>query len=115
MRSSSRQRGASLKVVSNYAIGVDNVDVAAATARKILVCNTPDVLTETTADLTFALILSGARRVVEGVDSRASRRLADLGAAASALAKMSTGQRSEWSVSDVSALPSLGEGRRVSG
>lgn len=60
--------GSSLKVVSNYAIGVDNVDVAAATARKILVCNTPDVLTETTADLTFALILGGARRVVEGVE-----------------------------------------------
>lgn len=60
--------GESLKVVSNYAIGVDNVDIAAATARKILVCNTPDVLTETTADLTFALILSGSRRLIEGVE-----------------------------------------------
>jgi glyoxylate reductase len=55
-----------LKVVSNMAVGYDNVDVAAATQRRIPVGNTPDVLTETTADLTFALLLSAARRLPEG-------------------------------------------------
>src|SRR5205085_9927372 len=56
----------SLKVISNYAVGVDNVDVEAATERGIPVGFTPDVLTEATADATFALILAAARRVVEG-------------------------------------------------
>lgn len=60
--------GPRLRVVSNHAIGVDNVDVAAATARGVLVCNTPEVLTETTADLAFALMLAAARRLQEGVD-----------------------------------------------
>ncbi len=55
-----------LKVVSNFAVGFNNIDVAAATARKVLVTNTPGVLTETTADMAFALMLSAARRVVEG-------------------------------------------------
>jgi glyoxylate reductase len=55
-----------LKVVSNMAVGYDNVDVQAATQRGIPVGNTPDVLTETTADLTFALLLSAARRLPEG-------------------------------------------------
>lgn len=54
-----------LKVVSNYAVGFDNIDVAAATKRGICVTNTPDVLTPATADLTFALILASARRVIE--------------------------------------------------
>jgi glyoxylate reductase len=54
-----------LRAISNYAVGSDNVDVAAATARGIPVGNTPDVLTETTADLAFALILAAARRIVE--------------------------------------------------
>jgi glyoxylate reductase len=58
--------GAGLKVVSNCAVGVDNVDVAAATARGIPVGNTPGVLTEATADFTFALLMAAARRVVEG-------------------------------------------------
>ncbi|HUH97611.1 MAG TPA: NAD(P)-dependent oxidoreductase, partial [Anaerolineales bacterium] len=57
---------ARLKVISNMAVGVDNVDVAAATARKLPVGNTPGVLTDATADQTFALLLSAARRVVEG-------------------------------------------------
>jgi glyoxylate reductase len=60
--------GPQLRVVANHAIGVDNVDVAAATARSVLVCNTPGVLTETTADLAFALMLAAARRLQEGVD-----------------------------------------------
>jgi glyoxylate reductase len=55
-----------LKVISNYAVGVDNVDVEAATERGIPVGYTPDVLTEATADATFALMLAAARRVAEG-------------------------------------------------
>jgi glyoxylate reductase len=57
--------GPQLKVVSNYAVGFDNVDVPACTARGIPVGNTPGVLTETTADLAFALLLAAARRVPE--------------------------------------------------
>ncbi|HEU5056381.1 MAG TPA: D-glycerate dehydrogenase [Kofleriaceae bacterium] len=55
-----------LKVVANHAVGYDNVDVAAATGRGIVVTNTPDVLTDATADFTFALILAAARRLGEG-------------------------------------------------
>ena len=54
-----------LRAVANYAVGTDNVDLRAATARGIPVGNTPDVLTETTADLAFALMLAAARRLVE--------------------------------------------------
>ncbi|MGB9877115.1 MAG: glyoxylate reductase [bacterium] len=54
-----------LRIISNYAVGYDNIDVKEATRRKIMVTNTPGVLTETTADLTFALILATARRLVE--------------------------------------------------
>ena len=60
--------GPRLKVISNYAVGYDNVDVAAATARRIPVGNTPGVLTETTADMAFALLMAAARRIVEGAD-----------------------------------------------
>lgn len=56
-----------LKVISNCAVGVDNVDLAAATHRGIPVGNTPDVLTDATADMAFALLLAAARRIVEGV------------------------------------------------
>jgi glyoxylate reductase len=56
----------SLRAVSNLAVGFDNVDVAACTARRIPVGNTPGVLTETTADFAFALLLGAARRLVEG-------------------------------------------------
>jgi glyoxylate reductase len=54
-----------LLVVANMAVGYDNIDVAAATARRIPVTNTPGVLTETTADLAWALLMAAARRVVE--------------------------------------------------
>jgi len=54
-----------LKVISNLAVGYDNIDVPEATRRGIVVGNTPGVLTETTADLTFALLMAAARRVVE--------------------------------------------------
>ena len=57
--------GPRLRVVSQVAVGVDNIDVPAATARGIPVGNTPGVLSSATADLTFALIMSAARRVVE--------------------------------------------------
>ena len=58
--------GPQLKVVSNYAVGFDNVDVPECTRRGIPVGNTPGVLTETTADLAFALLMAAARRVAEG-------------------------------------------------
>ena len=54
-----------LKMIANVAVGYDNIDLAAATARGILVSNTPDVLTETTADHAFALLLAIARRIPE--------------------------------------------------
>jgi glyoxylate reductase len=54
-----------LRVVSNYAIGYDNIDVQAATERGIVVCNTPGILTDTTADFAFTLMACVARRVVE--------------------------------------------------
>ncbi|NPV87951.1 D-glycerate dehydrogenase [Coprothermobacteraceae bacterium] len=57
--------GPQLKVVANYAVGYDNIDVAEATRRRIVVTNTPGVLTETTADLAWALIMAVARRIVE--------------------------------------------------
>lgn len=58
--------GPGLRVIANLAVGFDNIDVALCRARGIRVTNTPDVLTEATADLTWALILAAARRVVEG-------------------------------------------------
>ncbi|GAA0588526.1 D-glycerate dehydrogenase [Virgibacillus siamensis] len=54
-----------LKIVANMAVGFDNVDIAAAAEKGITVTNTPDVLTATTADLTFALLMASARRIVE--------------------------------------------------
>jgi glyoxylate reductase len=57
-----------LRIVANCAVGYNNVDLVAAEMRKVLVTNTPGVLTEATADLTWALILATTRRLVEGVD-----------------------------------------------
>ncbi len=57
-----------LKLIANFGVGVDHIDVAAAAARGIIVTNTPGVLTEDTADLTMGLILAAARRVVEGAN-----------------------------------------------
>lgn len=57
---------AGIQIIANVAVGFDNIDVPAATRKGILVTNTPDVLTETTADFAFALLLAAARRVVEG-------------------------------------------------
>jgi glyoxylate reductase len=58
--------GPQLKVISNFAVGFDNIDLDAATARGIPVGNTPDVLTDATADFAFALMMSAGRRVLEG-------------------------------------------------
>lgn len=55
-----------LKVIANYAVGYNNIDLPAATQRGIIVTNTPDVLTDATADLTWTLLLALTRRVVEG-------------------------------------------------
>jgi len=60
--------GAQLKVISNMAVGYNNVDVATAHARGIAVGNTPGVLTDATADLTMALLLAAARRIPESID-----------------------------------------------
>ncbi len=60
--------GDQLKLIANFGVGVDHIDVAAAHARGITVTNTPGVLTEDTADLTMGLILAAARRVVEGAN-----------------------------------------------
>ncbi|XEC96766.1 2-hydroxyacid dehydrogenase [Paenibacillus tarimensis] len=57
-----------LKVISNMAVGYNNIDTGEASRRKIMVTNTPGVLTETTADLTFALLLAASRRIVEASD-----------------------------------------------
>lgn len=56
-----------LKVISTYAVGYDNIDVPAATARGVAICNTPGVLTEATADAAFALLMAMARRLPEGI------------------------------------------------
>jgi glyoxylate reductase len=59
-------RATRLRLVANYAVGYDNIDVSACWARGIVVTNTPDVLTDATADLAFGLLLSAARRITEG-------------------------------------------------
>jgi len=58
--------GKKLRVVSNYAVGFDNIDVGACARRGIPVGNTPGVLTDTTADLAWALLMAAARRLPEG-------------------------------------------------
>jgi glyoxylate reductase len=118
-----------LKVVSNYAIGYDNIDVQAATERGIMVCHTPGVLTDTTADFTFTLLACVARRVVEGVRyvregrwktwgpmlclgydlHRATLGLVGLGRIGSAVAKRATGFEMRILYHDVDRRPSLEE------
>ena len=65
-------------MIANYAVGYDNIDVDAATARGIPVGNTPDALTEATADLAFALLMAAARRITEA-RVRPHGRVAHLG------------------------------------
>lgn len=57
-----------LRVISTYAVGYDNIDVPAATARGVAICNTPGVLTEATADQAFTLLMAMARRIPEAID-----------------------------------------------
>ena len=59
------EAGTRLRVISNHAVGFDNIDLNAATARKIPVGNTPDVLTDATADFAFTLMMAAGRRVLE--------------------------------------------------
>ena len=66
--------GPGLRVICNMAVGYDNIDVPEATRRGVVVTNTPDVLTETTADLTWALILAACRRMGEAIDQLREER-----------------------------------------
>ncbi|MCC3357296.1 2-hydroxyacid dehydrogenase [Bacillus sp. REN16] len=59
------EKGKNLKIISNLAVGYNNIDIKAASLRGIIVTNTPGVLTETTADLTFALMMATSRRLIE--------------------------------------------------
>ena len=65
--------GPKLKLIANFGVGVDHIDVAAANAKGVTVTNTPGVLTEDTADLTMALIMAVARRIVEGANVTTGR------------------------------------------
>lgn len=58
----------SIRVLSNYGVGYDNIDVQAATVRGVAVCNTPGVLTSATAEVTWSLLMAAARRLPEGID-----------------------------------------------
>ena len=58
--------GPQLVIVANYAVGFDNIDVSACTRRDVLASNTPEVLTDTTADLAWSLLMAAARRIAEG-------------------------------------------------
>jgi glyoxylate reductase len=64
--------GAQLRIIANYAVGYNNIDVAAATQKGVFISNTPDVLTDATADMAWALLMAAARRVVDG--DRVTRR-----------------------------------------
>ncbi|WP_185147855.1 D-glycerate dehydrogenase [Peribacillus simplex] len=68
------KKAANLKIIANMAVGHNNIDVRSATKRGIMVTNTPGVLTETTADLTFGLLLATARRMMEAEDYLRSGR-----------------------------------------
>lgn len=61
-------KATTLQVIANLAVGYDNIDIQAANRQGIVVCNTPDILSDTTADLTFALLMATARRIVEAAE-----------------------------------------------
>ncbi|CAH0291342.1 Glyoxylate/hydroxypyruvate reductase B [Peribacillus simplex] len=62
------RKAKNLKIIANMAVGYNNIDINSATTHGIMVTNTPDVLTETTADLTFGLLMATARRLIEASD-----------------------------------------------
>ena len=105
--------GPGLRVVSNYAVGFDNIDVAACARRGVAVGNTPGVLTETTADLAWALLMAAARRLPEGDRYVRGGQLEDVGSVAAARAGRATARRSGSSASGGSGRRSLG-GRTAS-
>ena len=75
------QANPDLRLVANFGTGVDNIDLAAANKRAIMITNTPGVLTEDTADMTMALILAAPRRLAEGDTNRHGRDRAVFGCA----------------------------------
>ena len=95
-----------LKAIANMAVGTDNIDVEAAAARGIAVGNTPDVLTDATADLAFALLLALARGIVPGRGEGARRRVADVGAGRATSGRTSPAPRSGSSAGGGSGRPS---------
>ena len=119
--------GPQLRIVANYGVGVDNVDLEAARERNILVANTPDVLTDAVAELTIALTLALLRRVAEGdrflrrqargrsrssscsASRCAGRRSASSGPAASGARRRRSPRRSERARSSPAAATTLGE------
>ena len=106
--------GPGLKVVSNYAVGYDNIDVAACARRGVAVGNTPGVLTETTADLAFALMLAAGAADRGRGPLRACRALADLGPVAAAGLGCPRRDARDRRVSGGSGRPSR-DGRAASG
>ena len=94
------------RVFANMAVGYNNIDVAAATRLGIVVTNTPGVLTEATADLTWALILAVARRVVEGDAEMRGGPVPRLGAAVHARRRRDAAGPSAWSGRAGSPRPS---------
>lgn len=100
-----------LRIVADYAVGYDNVDLEAAARRGVVVTHTPDVLTDATADLTWALILAVARRLLEGTQSHVRESGAG-GILASSSARSSPEARSRYSAWGGSAKRSRGGGTR---
>jgi glyoxylate reductase len=120
--------GDNLKVISNYAVGYNNINIPEATQRKIAVGNTPGVLTEATADFAFALMMSAGRRVVEaekhvragkwktwgpstllGVDfAGATRGIIGFGRIGKAMARRATGFGMRVLIFDPTAQPMMG-------
>ena len=99
--------GPQLRIVADYSVGIDNVDLEACRRRGVVVSNTPDVLTETTAELTIAILLALLRRVAEG-DRLIRRRERWIWAPNLMLGRGLPGSSSAWSVTDESDRRSSG-------
>ena len=103
-----------LRAVCNMAVGYNNIDVPACTARGVLVTNTPDVLTETTADFGFALMMAAARRIAESEHFLRARRVDASGPTTCSPAATCTARRSASSAWAASARRSRGAARSAS-